>query len=60
MGYIAVMNFEDSTYTSNTSDRNKNKIVVEYLKKKKHPLNEEIQKVREIILGRSQRHGGND
>ena len=29
---------------------NKNKIVDEYLKKKKHPLTEEIQRVREIIL----------
>lgn len=29
---------------------NKNPMVDEYLKKKKHPLNEEIQLVREIIL----------
>jgi uncharacterized protein YdeI (YjbR/CyaY-like superfamily) len=29
---------------------NKNKIVDDYLKKKKHPLTEEIQRVREIIL----------
>lgn len=29
---------------------NKNKIVDDYLKKKKHPLSKEIQRVREIIL----------
>lgn len=29
---------------------NKNPIVDEYLKKNKHPLNEEIQLVREVVL----------